>query len=291
MGLTIHYSLNLAKATPTQAYAVVEQIRQRSLDLPFKEVGKIKIFNGDECDWDKCDKEDPNRWLLIQSSQSVNDPEIEGTSYTVLPSTIIAFDVEVGEGCEPANFGLCLYPKTIKVEDSPRWVKERGGRRGWYSGSTEKRTIRTKLKGWSWGSFCKTQYASRHGIKNFLRCHVSVITLLEWIQSNIPELKVHIDDEGKYGTSNYTDDWKVPNPVYTDHPAKHDLEALAKEVGEWNEMIAGHFGRMKDALQKSGNEMDIISVIQKFPDFEHLEAKGREDETVNNFVEKLNVAN
>jgi hypothetical protein len=50
---------------------------------------------------------------------------------------------------------------------------------------------------------------------------------------------------------------------------KRDIEALAREVGEWNEMLAGLAGRLKDL---AGDQ--VLAEIAKFPDFEHLEAKG-----------------
>ena len=52
---------------------------------------------------------------------------------------------------------------------------------------------------------------------------------------------------------------------------KRDAKALVQEVGEWNEMIAAGFGKLKDLLGSG-----VQSPISTFPDFEHLEAKGRE---------------
>ena len=49
---------------------------------------------------------------------------------------------------------------------------------------TEARKISPRLGGWHWSSFCKTQYASDPrcgGVANFLRCHISIITLLDRI--------------------------------------------------------------------------------------------------------------
>jgi hypothetical protein len=51
-----------------------------------------------------------------------------------------------------------------------------------------------------------------------------------------------------------------------------DVEALAREVGSWNEMIAGFAGQLKDALGAN-----VVSEIAKFPNFEPLEARGRRD--------------
>jgi hypothetical protein len=52
---------------------------------------------------------------------------------------------------------------------------------------------------------------------------------------------------------------------------KRDMKALAREVGEWNEHIAGLAGKLKDMF--GGN---IEAPITRFPDFEHLEAKGQQ---------------
>ena len=146
------------------------------------------------------------------------------------PTRIIAFDTWPGPGCEAANFGLCLYLPEIEweyqVEDDQRFeVKDKDG---WYRFSwdkwvrhcrrhkqtrspaayTELRKVPTKLAGWQWRSFCKTQYASDPkcgGVPNFLRCHISVITLLDRM-AKMPGLSVRVDDEGQYGESTYSDD-------------------------------------------------------------------------------------
>lgn len=47
---------------------------------------------------------------------------------------------------------------------------------------------------------------------------------------------------------------------------------LALEVGEWNEMLAGFVGQLKDQL---GGGFD--AAITSFPDFEILEARDRKD--------------
>ena len=114
------------------------------------------------------------------------------------------------------------------------------------------RRIRTRLSGWCWGSFCKTQYASNPecgGVANFLRCHLSVIRMLD----HAKELGIlrSVSDEGDF--------WE-----------KRNIEDLSREVGQWNEAIAGWLGQLKDQLGP-----DLLAAITKFPNFEHLEAKGR----------------
>jgi len=79
MGLTIHYQLK-AKGSEAQARKLVEALHQTAHDLPFKEVGDIVDLSGDECDFDKRDKDDPLRWLLIQSQGSVSLSHLPGES-------------------------------------------------------------------------------------------------------------------------------------------------------------------------------------------------------------------
>lgn len=49
MGLTIHYSLQSPKASKSQARSIIEQLRQRALDLPFASVGEIGDLQGQQC--------------------------------------------------------------------------------------------------------------------------------------------------------------------------------------------------------------------------------------------------
>jgi hypothetical protein len=238
MGLTIHYTLRSDARSPRQAHVLIEQLRSRALDLPFKEVGEISEINGSNCDFDQRGQDDPLRWLLIQATESVEDPQRKGYSYRVAPTHVIAFTTWPGEGCEQANFGLCRFPAQIDVQ-APGCHRR-------------KRTIRTQLTGWRWSSFCKTQYASNArfgGVRHFLRCHLSVIRMLDHAQSL--GILAHVSDEGDY--------WE-----------KRDIEALARGVGEWNQMLAGLAGELKDLV---GDQ--IVAAIARYPDFEHLEAAAR----------------
>jgi hypothetical protein len=229
MGLTIHYSLKHSTKSPGEARRLIEQLHQKAQDLPFKQVGQIIDLAGDECNYNLCEQDDPNRWLLIQAIEHVAE---DNYHYDVLPKRVIAFSAWPGDGCEEANFGLCLYPARIQIQD---------GRR-----------LRTNKSGWSWSSFCKTQYASNPkcgGIENFLRCHLTVIKLLD--HAAALGLVESVSDEGCY--------WD-----------KRDVESLEKEIGEWNTFIAGFAGKLKDLVGEG-----VQSAIAEFPNFEHLEAKGR----------------
>jgi len=233
MGLTIHYSLK-AKGREAQAMNLVTQLHQAAHDLPFKEVGRMVELSGEACDYNKRDQNDPFRWALIQAGGSVRvkGQHGKGDSYfSVVPTRVISFTALPGDGCEESNFGLCLYP--AEVFDSSL------GR------------VRTKLSGWRWSSFCKTQYASNPdcgGEVNFLRCHLAVIALLDKAE----ELGCldEVSDESGF--------WD-----------KRDVQALVKEIGSWNQMIAAFGGKLKDVL---GDGLECA--ISEYPNFEQLEAAG-----------------
>jgi len=216
MGLTIHYTLRFNTRSPKKACELVTRLRGRAFDLPFEQVDDLIELSGAECDYQQYDPKHPNRWLLIQAGQFVEDPQRKGYSYNLTPTHIIAFSTWPGQGCEEANFGLCCYPTSIEVDDS---IPHR-----------TKRTIRTGLGAWTWYSFCKTQYALNPqygGTSNFLRCHLLVIRMLDHAKT-LGILK-SVSDEGGF--------WE-----------KRDVPALAREVGEWNAMIAQQAGQLKDIL-------------------------------------------
>jgi len=262
MGLTVHYGMKSSTKSIKRARYYVEQMRQLALDLPFEEVGEIiEVKNPTDETIDRLkDKNESLRWMLIQAQQIVSPPWNKKASTWCSPTHMFAVNVWPGPGSEPANMGLCLYPETIKFDYAD---------------------LPTKLTGWRWRSFCKTQYASNPncgGIPNFLRCHISLITLLDRI-SELPTIKVSIDDEGKYGPSHYTDNWRVPNPVYTWHEGKYNVKALVEEIGNWNDMIAAFAGALGDAVKSQG--MEFVSPITEFPNFEQLEFKGAQNTDTN----------
>ena len=235
MGLTLHYTLKSDQQDTAQVRELVGKLRNRALDLPFAEVGEIIELSGVGCDFEQCDRNNPQRWLLIQAGRFVDQGH---NSWSVKPSHVIAFTTLPGDGCEPANIGLCQYPTTIKVTDPVR--------------PDRKRTLATHLPGWSWSSFCKTQYASNPdcgGVENFLRCHLSVIALLDHAKQL--GLLDEVGDEGDF--------WQ-----------KRDVKALAQTVGQWNRLIAGFVGTLKDQFGEK-----FVSEIANYPDFEHLEAHAR----------------
>src|SRR5688500_14718702 len=103
MGLTIHYALQLNGSVEAARHAV-EQLHQRAGELPFESLSAVLDLAGDECDFEKREADDPNRWLLIQARQLLLPSHVE-----VKPTRVLAFSAYPGAGSEPANFGLCLY--------------------------------------------------------------------------------------------------------------------------------------------------------------------------------------
>lgn len=240
MGLTIHYSLK-CQSSEAHAQKLVQALRQAAQDLPFKEVGEIIEVSGEQCGFERRGQDDPLRWLLVQAGKNVELPvsaadKREGFSRSmrVQPERLIAFGTWPGEGSEEANFGLCKFPGTVHTEAGP---------------------LATNLSGWRWGSFCKTQYASNPacgGVQNFLRCHLSIVALLD----KAKELGCldHVNDEGEY--------WESRN-----------LPALVEQIGSWNQMIAAFGGFMKD-LSAAGES--VVAEIAEYPNFEQLEAAGQD---------------
>lgn len=220
MGLTIHYQLHSPSKSLAEGRQLVEQLRQKALDLPFQEVHDIIDVAGDGADFEKVERDHPNFWLLIQAGKHVRNGS---RNERIAPCRVIAFTTIPGDGAEPANFGLAAYPPALGDD----------------SNAIE----------WSWASFCKTQYASNPecgGVENFLRAHLAIVKLLDGA-AELGLLK-EVFDEGGF--------WE-----------KRDIPALVKEVGDWNTMIAGWVGRLKDAFGDT-----FQAEITKFPNFEHLEA-------------------
>jgi hypothetical protein len=241
MGLTIHYSLK-APGSDAQARKLVNALHQTAQDLPFKQLGQVVDLAGDQCDADKRSSDDRLRWLLIQATGSAEFKPQDRTRnagystwYNVVPSRLIAFDTWPGKGCEAANFGLGQYPAVIQTNHGP---------------------LRTGLSGWRWSSFCKTQYASSPkcgGGANFLRCHLTVIAMLD--RAKAVGCLDNVSDEGGF--------WE-----------KRNLPALVEEIGSWNEMIAGFGGLLKDLV--GDGPLRVESAITEYPNFERLEAAGQD---------------
>lgn len=142
MGLTIHYCLRAA-GNEARARTLIHALHQTAQDLPFKERGPVVELSGDQCDYDRRSEDDPLRWLLIQTEESVEVTAQRrapgGLTYQsyqkVRPLRLIGFAAWPGDGCEASDFGLCQFPAVVATPNGP---------------------LRTRLHHWHWGSFCKT---------------------------------------------------------------------------------------------------------------------------------------
>ncbi len=165
MGLTIHYKLALTRPVSStrvnfimqRVYRQMEQFVSRSGLVGISPiVPAIKHPFAALCR--KAGPRFPDRWVEVK------------------PRAGWCFTVDIGEGCEPALFGLCHYPKQMQLGETV--LPTRCGH------------------GWRLESFSKTQYASLHGEAHFLKCHRAVIDLLLiWERLGV---KVTITDEGNY---------------------------------------------------------------------------------------------
>ncbi len=118
--------------------------------------------------------------------------------------------------------GLARYPGFVALADAVRFKLECRARRECpYRVST----------GGLGKAFCKTQYASNISMGHFLRCHATVCALLR--EARKLGCRVEVRDEGGF--------W-----------GKWDYDALAREVGGWNRMLAGFVRAIESVLGGAG---------------------------------------
>lgn len=168
MGLTIHYRLRLDSPSVELVKQKLTALRDVAFKLSFAEVGELIELKGQDCVFDRNNRDDAYSWIKLHASKYVD----QGKSFSSIPAEhMIAFSTWPGEGCESAIFGLAMHPP----QDA------------------------TPVEYWSWSSFCKTQYASNPeygGAEHFLSCHLRVIQMLDAAQQ-LGILK-NVSDEGKY---------------------------------------------------------------------------------------------
>ena len=121
-----------------------------------------------------------------------------------------------------------------------------------------------------WSSFCKTAYANDPNVggwANFQRAHLSVLAVLEHMQQL--GFRVEVSDEG--------DLWEG-----------RDLAVLARNVGEYDTLIASMAGISKDAAEASGQGFD--SPVLGRSDFERLETQAMKIDCLAGHLETLREA-
>ncbi len=173
MGITIHFKLRF-KGSEEEAKGTLEKLRVEAKALPFADVSDIHPLWPD---FDNCPERD--RWASIQYqtyketpmtleeavgfgwSQDRWEKEKPVSSIGISPSKGWYFEADPGEGSEPVNVGLAIYPRS---------------------------------RIWKGGAFCKTQYA-----EDFFAAHALVVALLDLCQLHGILASVH--DEGGYWRS------------------------------------------------------------------------------------------
>lgn len=211
MGLTIHFSFKF-KGSAAEAQALVCKLYLQAVKL-FPEVQPVTHFTGNQLKPAPKDKQ----WVLKFSGRKMVVHKDKAISFKE-PTELIGFIAYNGPGCEPLRVGLARCNAT---------------------------------NSWHWQSFCKTQYASNPehgGAKNFVTCHLRVITLLKYAKSL--GLIQKVDDGGHF--------WESGDP-----------QLLVAKVTKYNQFIAAFAGQLKDQM-----DTPVVSEITKFPDFENLEAAG-----------------
>jgi hypothetical protein len=240
MGLSLCYEFR-CQSEAAEAKAVVSHLRNLAVQEPFDEVSDLLEFRGEPGEHHE---DETARWLSIFGSQygQKRMPDGKEVWVPINPRHVICFSIQPAAGAETAQIGLAAHPAVVEYE---------------HRGKTH--YIETGLAGiYSWAQCCKTQYAGLQqngGVKNFLRAHLGLVSLLD--QAAATGLSVEVKDD-----SGYWDDRDVPK--------------LEQSLARWNGLIAAFAGQLKDRLGTDA-ATGVQAPILTAPDFEHLEAKGLAD--------------
>ena len=138
-----------------------------------------------------------------------------------VPTSAIGFAVAPGRGSEPATFALT---RLSGPEVATRWCSH---------------------------CCCKTQYASALGDEHLLRCHGSLVRLLDVAMDQ--GFEVVVRDETGYWTS-------------------RDPQQLVDAVAAMNRIVARFAGTLTDAIRAAGGDSrQVGGAIFDHPEFERLE--------------------
>lgn len=250
MGLHLCYELSLPADRPERdVTALLSTLRERALHLPFDGVSEIVRFDErtlteprprrgltfdglahvvqivaglhrDTLYRESLGLSEEDEYERVDEHTSVYRP-IETPAHVA--TTVVGFAVAPGQGSEPALFALT---RLHGADAETRW----------------------------WGHCCcKTQYASQLGDDHLLRCHGSLVAVLD----AAIELGFHVDvrDETGYWES-------------------RDARTLVDAVAEMNRVVARFAGAFTDAVRDAGGDSRTITgAIFEHPDFERLEGE------------------
>jgi hypothetical protein len=215
MGLEIFYDLHApASWDRLRVRRTVRAARQHALTVGFQEVNRVQI-------------NDPSH------------PRTMGVRHLPKDLPYLAAEAEdgwffrtwPGEGCETALFGLCKFPAQVSAEGHTVAF-------GWGGG-------------WHFHSWCKTQYADVVSRAHFLKCHLGIISILDFFRAE--GCRVQVRDGGDF--------WK-----------SRRVETLTRHLERMHAIVAAVAGAVKDAGESSAGR--FVAPIARHPQFERLEATG-----------------
>lgn len=160
----------------------------------------------------------PRDWLSVWAPIIASPYDEDVPPLTGDVETARAFLVNAGARCESATFGFLS-----RADDA-------GGHREWF-----------------WHTCCKTQYASVVSEAHLIKCHTSLVALLDYAIT--VGVGVIVRDETHY--------WET-----------RDEARLISEVREMNRIVAAFAGRFADAIEPAH---DVQAPIFEHPRFERLE--------------------
>jgi hypothetical protein len=113
VGLTIHYELTVPNKWSIETVRdKLEALRQTCMDLPVAEVSELAEFKGDECSPGEKGT-DSFSWAKTQAARQLKCPWQPGSFCFQPPHHMLVFSIEVADGCEPMNIGICSFPPFV----------------------------------------------------------------------------------------------------------------------------------------------------------------------------------
>jgi hypothetical protein len=228
MGLHLCYELALSPEISEEAVtALLEQLWKSAQQLRFHTMSPMFRFRAGECEPGAPGTGNQFEWLFKVFAQeaAADSPDPDHPRF-VRADLAIGFVVHPGARCEAAAFGLARFPETVIAHPGDQPVETRG---------------------WHWHAVCKTQYASVVSDDHLIRCHLTLVELLE--EAERLGFGVTVRDETHY--------WET-----------RDTRRLIEEVHAMNRIVAALAGRLGDRLPDS---LRLGGSIVEHPRFEHLE--------------------
>jgi hypothetical protein len=217
MGMHLNWEFHLPGNTSAAVVGeLLTALHTRALDLPFEEVTEIE----------------PVSEIIARPS---GDVWTSIRDYLGLCGTVISkpneLDSRIGDLTTASAFGI--YPGKRCEGATCGFVK-----RAEADGSNAE---------WFWHRCCKTQYASVVSWEHLIKCHTSLVALLDYaIEIGID---VVVRDEGHY--------WET-----------RDEARLVAETTYMNQLVAKFAGAFSDAMPKG---LEAGGEILEHPEFERLE--------------------